>query len=157
MHLLLPNTWVLMKVGEADAVFDAGGGVVALELEDDAGGAAGGDVVELDERRVADEVGDAGGDVHGRPFEVRKCWTREVDAWVSMDQLTLDWDVELWDALAVRPACSRVLCVSTARQGRPGLAGGIRWDENPHLTHGKERHEWGTRPRKPRVSPLRSR
>jgi hypothetical protein len=53
---------------KADAVFDAGDGVVALELEDDAGGAAGGEVVELDERRVADEVGDAGGDIHGRPF-----------------------------------------------------------------------------------------
>ena len=55
--------------GEADAVFDAGGGVVALQLEDDAGSGSGGDVVELHEGRVADEVGDAGGDVHGWPFE----------------------------------------------------------------------------------------
>ena len=77
--------------GEADAVFDAGGGVVALKLENDAGSGAFGDVVELDERGVSDEVGDACGDVHGCPFGCGRLDARgDHSAQVSKDQLTLE-------------------------------------------------------------------
>ena len=51
--------------GEADAVFDAVDGVGAFELGDDACVGAGGDAIELHERGIADEVGNAVGDLHG--------------------------------------------------------------------------------------------
>ena len=51
--------------GEADAVFDAVGRIAALQLATTRACAPGGDAVELDKGRVADQVGDAGGDFHG--------------------------------------------------------------------------------------------